>query len=104
MHDQVQPALEVVEQRDFLAEHQQDVGRAQLVAGVAVGETRFDVLDAFESDPADQAAAATGQSIDLRNRLPPAPAVYRAQRVGTPAGLHTTPAPQSRKHMTATQA
>src|SRR3546814_7613972 len=39
MHDQVQPALEVVEHRDFLAEHQQDVGRAQLVAGVAVGRS-----------------------------------------------------------------
>src|SRR3546814_5422036 len=69
MHDQVQPALEIVEHRDFLAEHQQDVGRAQLVAGVAVGETRFDVLDAFESEPADQAAGETGQSIDLRHRM-----------------------------------
>src|SRR3546814_15153398 len=47
--DQVQPALEVVEHRDFLAEHQQEVGGAEFVGLLAGCKPRLDVLDALEA-------------------------------------------------------
>ena len=70
MHDQVQPALEVVEHRDFGAEHQQDVGRAQFVVLLrAAAQARFQVLHALEAEPADQAAGEAGQAFDPRHRV-----------------------------------
>ena len=88
MHDQVQPALEVVEHRDFLAEHQQDVGRAELV-GIGVGaQARLDVLDALEAEPADQAAAEAGQARQARHRMLGAQAFDLGERVGHLARLH----------------
>ncbi len=63
MHDQVQAALEVVEDGDFLGEHQQDVGRAELVALVPLCQPRLDIADRLEAEIADQA---TGEIRQLR--------------------------------------
>jgi hypothetical protein len=67
MHDQVQPALEVVEHRQLFGEHQEGVGRAELVGLVATGQARLDVADRFEAEVADQAAGEGRQAGDARH-------------------------------------
>ncbi len=67
MHDQVQPALEVVEYRHFLGQHQQHVGRAQLVGAIPLRQPRLDVANRLEAEVADQAAAKCGQLRQARH-------------------------------------
>ena len=81
VHDQVQPALEAVEHRQLLGQHQQDVGRAQFVRQAAVAQARLDVFHAFEAEPADQPAGEAGQAVDLRHRVGQAQALDFRQRV-----------------------
>ncbi len=86
--DEVEPPLEVVEHRQLVAEHQQDVGRAQFVGPGVGAQARLDVLDAFEAEPADQAAGEARQSGDLRHPLLRAQALDLGQRIGHFARLH----------------
>ena len=75
VHDQIETALEVVEDRDFLRQHQQDVGRTEFVRLVARGQARLDVADALEAEPAHQAAGEPWQVRQARHRI------RRAQRL-----------------------
>ena len=86
--DQVQPALEVVEHRQLVAEHQQDVGRAQLVRLRVRAQARLDVFDALEAEPADQAAGEAGQAIELRHLVQRAQAFDFGQRVFDLTAFH----------------
>ena len=59
VHDQIQAALEVVEHRDFLAQHQQRVGRTELVGLLdtflhRLAQARLDPADRLEAEVADQ--------------------------------------------------
>ncbi len=87
MHDQVQTALEIVEHRQLFGEHQQDVRRAEFVGLVATPQARLDVLDALETEPADQPAGEAGQPIQLRHRMFGPQRIDFGQRVGDLTGL-----------------
>lgn len=88
MHDQVQPALEVVEHRQLVAEHQQDVGRAEFVRLRVRAQARLDVFDALEAEPADQAAGEPGQAFELGHLVFRAQAFDFGQRVSDLADFH----------------
>ena len=82
MDDQIQPALEIVEHRHFAAFHQQDIGRTQLIGLAPTAQSRLDVFDALETEPADQAAGETGQPRETRNLLRGAQTLDFGQRIG----------------------
>ena len=69
MDDQVQATLEVVEHRQLFRQHQQDVRRVEFVRLVAASESRLDVADALEAEPAHQPAGEAGQAFEFRDRV-----------------------------------
>jgi len=90
--DEVQAALEVVEHRHFFAQHEEDVGRVELIGqhaavGQRAGQTRLDVTDALEAEVADQAAGERRQAVDFGHRVGGAQTFDLAQRVGHVAGF-----------------
>ena len=87
MHDQVQATLEVVEHRDFLAEHEQGIGRAELVGLVVHGEARFDPADRLEAEIADQATRECRHVRQFGDAILPAQGIDLGQRIGQLARL-----------------
>ena len=91
VHDQIQPALEVVEHRHFFRQQQEGVGRAELIGlalAVEIGEARFDPADALETEITDQAAGEHRQFRQARHLVLRAQAVDFGQRVGELARFH----------------
>jgi hypothetical protein len=62
VHHQRQLAGEVVDDGDLLGEQQQDVGRAELVGFLRLGQLRLDVAHRVVAEAADQAAAEARQA------------------------------------------
>ena len=88
VHDQIQAAFQIVEHRQLIAAHQQDVGRAQFV-GLGVGlQARLDVLDAFEAKPSHQSAIEARQATQLWHFVRSAQTFDFGQRVGHLTGFH----------------
>ena len=81
VHDQIKPAFEIVEHRDFFAEHQQYIGQAQPI-GAIDGEFAFDVRDRFEAEIADESAAEFRQIRYMRHAKSRADRIDFAERIG----------------------
>ena len=82
MHDQVQPALQIVEHGELFAQHQQHVRRADRVGFVVARELRFDVADRVETPVADQTAGERRQIGELRHLERFADRIERGERIG----------------------
>jgi len=88
MHDQVQAPLEVVEYRDFLAQHQERIGRAELIGLVVHRKTRLDPANGLETEISDQSAGECGQAFELWHPVLLAQGFDLGQRIGKLARLH----------------
>ena len=87
MHDQVQATLEVVEDRHFLAEHEQGIRRAELIRLVDAGKARLDPADGLEAEITDQAAGKRRHVGQYRYTELPAQCIDFRQRIGQLARL-----------------
>lgn len=89
VHDQRQPALAVVEDRQFLGAQQHDFRCAELVGTVVPRQLVFDVGQRLKGEIADPAAGEGGQTFLHRHLLAVDQGLDFGQRVGDLALLDT---------------
>ena len=82
MHDQIETSLQVVEDRDFLARHQQRVRRAEAIGLVLRSEPRLDPGDRLETEISDEPAGERRKTGKLRHLVRRADAFDLGERIG----------------------